>query len=338
MRAVVCHAFGPFENLLLEEAPAPELRPGTVRIRHEAIGVSFATHLVVAGRYQRRPPLPFSPGTEVAGVVAEVGGGTTRVRPGDRVLATLDWGGQAEQSVAPEVCVHPIPDAMGFAEATNFALSYPTSYAALVWKARLQAGEVVLVHGAAGAVGIAAVEIAKALGACVIATAGNAEKVDLAIAHGADHGVVYGEDGVAAAVKALTEGRGADVIIDPIGGPVTRDSLRAINREGRLLALGFASGAIPEIPANLLLLKNISALGLNYGTYVGWGPEDDREEFAPEVSALQQQLFTWFEEGRLHPVVSHRFPLERFQEAMATVLSRASRGKVVLEPGGGENC
>ena len=170
------------------------------------------------------------------------------------------------------------------------------------------------------------------MGADVIATASNEEKIDLAIAHGADHGLVYGDDGVADEVKALTEGRGADVVIDPIGGPVTRDSLRAINIEGRLLALGFASGTIPDIPANLLLLKNVSALGLNYGTYVGWGPDDCREGFAPEVKALQRQLFIWFEEGRLNPVVSHRFPLAQFQEAMATVLSRASRGKVVLEP------
>lgn len=332
MRAVICREYGPFENMHLEEVPAPELTPGTVRIAHGAAGVSFASRLVVAGRYQRRPPLPFTPGSEAAGTVLEVAGDVAGLKRGQRVMATLDWGGMAEQSVVPAVCVHPIPDDLGFAEATCFPLSYATAYAALVWKARLADGETVLVHGGAGAVGLAAIEIAKTLGARVIATAGSEEKAALARGHGADEAFVYPEDGAAGGVKVLTEGRGADVAIDPIGGAVTRDCLSSLAPEGRLLALGFASGTIPEIPANLLLVKNVSALGLNYGTYVGWGPVDERQGYAARVAALQRQLMTWYSEGRLHPVVSHRFPLSGFVEAMATVTSRRSRGKVVLEP------
>lgn len=334
MRAVLCREFGPYENLKLEEVPPPALPETGVRIATRAAGVSFATSLIVTGRYQRKPPLPFVPGTEVAGIVTETGPGVTHVQPGDRVLASIDWGGQAEEAVALADGVHPMPDGMGFVEATTFPVSYATSYAALVWKANLAEGETLLVHGAAGAVGLAAVEIGKALGAEVIATASTAEKLELARAHGADHAVNYTNQDLAPTVKFLTRDRGADVVFDPVGGEVTLASLRCLAREGRLLTIGYAGGTIPEIPANLLLVKNLSVIGLNYGTYLGWSPGDNRALYAPRVAELQHRLAELYTAGHLRPFVSHRFRLDDFQAAMQTVLARRALGKVVLEMGG----
>lgn len=332
MRAVVVDDWKPFDELELRETPAPALGPRHVRIRGRACGISFATSLVVEGRYQRKPPRPFVPGTEYAGVVTEVGAEVTRFRPGDRVLAVLDWGGLAEEAAALEVNTFAIPEAMEFRHAIAFTNSYHTSYAALCWPnmLRLAAGETLLVHGAAGGVGIAAVEIGKIVGARVIATAGSAEKLAAAREHGADHAINYREADFREEVLALTDGRGADVIYDPVGGEVFDRSLRCIAFEGRIMPVGFAGGAIQQIPANILLVKTVTVVGMNFGTYVGWSPKDIRYEVEDRMRAGMDRLFAWFEEGRLKPRVDLTFPLEGFREAMAAVLSRRAIGRVAL--------
>lgn len=332
MRGVLVEEWTDFANLTVRDCPAPVLKPGHVRIRVQAAGVSFAQSLVVAGRYQRKPPLPFVPGSEVAGIVAEVGEGVERLRAGQRVCAVVDWGGMAEEAVASEVNTFPIPDSLAFHRAICFTNSYGTSYAALVWPhlLRLQPGETLLVHGAAGGVGIAAVEIGKILGATVIATAGSAEKLAAARRHGADHVVNYRESGFRDAVLELTGGRGAEAIYDPVGGEVFAESLRCIAPEGRIMPVGFAGGTIQQIPANILLVKNITVCGLNLGYYVGWSPDDVRTAMAPRMRALMDQLFLWFELGRLDPRVDRVFRLDDFQGAMAAVLGRQAIGRVAI--------
>jgi len=330
MRAVVCHEFGTIDELTLEDVETPIPADDQILVRVHASGVSFATGLIVAGKYQRKPPRPFVPGAEIAGEVTAVGAAVTRFKPGDRVFAGVDWGGWAEQAVAKEIFTHRIPDGLDFAQATLLPLSYPTSYAALIWKARIKAGETVLVHGSTGAVGLAAVEIAKARGGRVIATASTQEKRQLALAHGADHAIGY--DGLREAVKDITGGHGADIIFDPIGGDVFMESLRATAREGRLITIGYASGAIPEPPVNFLLVKNMSIIGLNYGTYVGWSPGDDGTAYADDNAALHADMKAMIEAGQLRPTVNFRYPLEDYAAAYEAVVSRKSTGKVVVEP------
>ena len=335
MRAVVVDDWKPFDELEIREMPPPELGPRHVRISGRACGVSFAMSLVVQGRYQRRPPRPFVPGSEYAGVVTEVGPEVARFRPGDRVLAVIDWGALAEEAVALEVNTFAIPDSMEFRHAIAFTNSYHTSYAALCWPhmLRLAEGETLLVHGAAGGVGIAAVEIGKILGARVIGTAGSEEKLAAAREHGADHVINYRKADFREEVLALTGGRGADVIYDPVGGEVFEQSLRCIAFEGRIMPIGFAGGAIQQIPANILLVKTVSVVGLNFGTYVGWSPNDIRYEVEDRMRAGMAQLFAWFEEGRLKPRVERTFPLEGFREAMAAVLGRRAIGRVAIVMG-----
>lgn len=330
MKAVVCHDFGSVDDLVLEDVDEPTIGDDGIRVRVRAAGVTFATGLIVAGKYQRKPPRPFAPGTEIAGEVVAVGGAVTRFQPGDRVFAGIDWGAWAEEAEAKQAFTHAVPDGLDFAQATLLALSYPTAYAALVWKARLQPGETVLVHGSTGAVGLAAVEIAKAKGATVIATASTEAKRQLATDHGADHAIPYG--GLADTVKDLTGGAGAGVVFDPIGGQVFMDSMRCTAREGRLITIGYASGSIPEPPINLLLVKNMSIIGLNYGTYIGWSPGDDGSAHAEARDALHADLAAMVAAGQLRPTVSHHFPLADFRDAYAVVAERRSTGKVVLEP------
>ena len=330
MRAVICHKFGSIEDLTLEDVGPPPMAANEVRIRVHASGVSFATGLIVAGTYQRKPPRPFSPGAEIAGEVLEVGTEVTSFRTGDRVFASVDWGGWAEEAVAKDFLTHPIPNGLDFAPATLLPLSYPTSYAALIWKARIRKGDWVLVHGSTGAVGLAAVEIAKAKGANVIATASTKEKRTLVSTHGADAAITY--EGLRDAVKEITSGHGADIVFDPIGGNIFMESLRATAREGRLITIGYASGTIPQPPVNLLLVKNMSIIGLNYGTYVGWSPGDDGQTYVEENRALHADIRAMIEAGKLNLIADMRFPLEEFREAYATVESRESVGKVIVEP------
>jgi NADPH2:quinone reductase len=335
MQALWCREFGPVEDLTVEDVDIREPEADEVRIRVMAAGVSFATSLVVTGRYQRKPPLPFAPGTEVAGVIDAVGPEVSRFVPGDRVYAGIDWGGQAEFALTRALSVQPMPDGMDFPEATAFALSYPTSAGALLWTAGLKANETLLVHAGAGAVGMSSIQIGKALGARVLATAGGPEKRDFALAQGADMAFDYLAEDFRAAVREATGGRGVDVVVDPVGGDVTRESLRCLVRGGRLIVIGFASGTIPEVPANLLLLKNASLIGFNLGEYIGWGLVDEREAYADDMALLHARLADWYRAGLLNPVVGGRFPLSGFHDALAMVLERRALGKVVTQPGDG---
>ena len=330
MLAVRCNTWMPYQRLEMEDVPKPTAGPGEVRIAVHYAGMSFATSLVTEGRYQRKPPLPFSPGTEIAGVIDQVAADVTHLKPGDRVCAGIDWGGHAEFAVTDATTVYRIPDTLPFDLAPQLPLSYGTSYAALAWRARVQAGESVLVHGAAGAVGLAAVEFGRALGATVVATASTAEKLALARDHGAHHTVLFPSATALDDLRALLPG-GADVIFDPIGGDAFDVSLRCVANSGRILVIGFAGGRIQQIPANILLVKDVTILGFNYGNYIGWGRTDERKRHEPAVRAAMDQIFRWYLDGKVRPVSSHRFPMRAYREAMETVLTRRSMGKVVLE-------
>jgi NADPH2:quinone reductase len=323
MRAVLCRQFSSYHDLKLEDLPEPDLPAGAVRVAIRAAGVSFATSLVVAGRYQRKPPLPFTPGTEIAGEVIEVAPDVATHTIGQRVYAAIDWGGQAEQAIVPAFMAHPLPDRVGFAQGTGLATSYPTALGALTWATELRPDEVLLVHAGGGALGSAAVQCGRALGARVIGTAGSADKRALASRAGAETVIDYNDDDWPQHIKALTGGRGCDVVADPVGGAAAVRSLRALAPHGRLLTLGYASGTIPDLPANLLLVKNLAAIGFNYGTYLGWSPPDERVRHAPAVAALHRCLAGLIERGHVRPFVSHRFPLVEFRAALETVLERA---------------
>ena len=322
MKAVVCKAFGPPEILAFEDVEAPALTPGSVRIAVHAVGVNFPDLLLIEGKYQVRPPFPFSPGMECAGIVTECGLGVDTPMPGTRVLAYLSYGGMAEQVVAPTECVIPIPDAMPFDAAAAFPVVYGTGYHALVGRAALAEGETLLVQGASGGVGLSAVEIGKRLGATVIAAASSDEKLELARDHGADHFVNYRVEDLRERVKTLTDGRGADVIYDPVGGDIFDTSMRCIAWNGRLLVIGFASGRIAEAKTNIILLKEISVVG------VAWGAFAQRDRAANR--AYFDDLFRWYKEGALKPLVSRRLPLADAPAALQAFQSRSVVGKQVL--------
>ena len=332
MQGVLVSQWQPFDQLTLQELPLPEIADNELLLRVHAAGMSFATSLVVQGKYQRKPPLPFVPGTEVAGVVERVGAKVRRFKPGDRVCSVLDWGGLAEFAAAKEVNVYALPDSLDFPPAISFTNSYATSAAALTWPhlLNLQAGQTLLVHGAAGGVGLAAIEIGKILGATVIATAGSAEKLAVARAHGADHVINYREQAFRDEVLSLTKGQGVNAVYDPVGGDVFMQSLRCMAPEARIMPVGFAGGDIPNIPANLLLVKNLTVCGLNLGYYYGWSPQDMRYEFEPRMRATLQQLFDWFVAGKIKPQVAATYPLAEFQQAMADVLGRKAIGRVAV--------
>jgi NADPH2:quinone reductase len=330
MKAVICRDWGGPQSLSVEEMPLPEPGPDQVLIDVAAAGVNFADTLMIAGKYQEKPPFPFSPGLEIAGTVRALGANVAGLRQGQRVMALTDWGGYAEAALARAGDVYGIPDSLGperfgWAEAAGFPITYGTAHAALRWHADLQPGDVLLVHGAAGGVGLAAVEIGKAIGATVIATAGGADKLAVAQAHGADHLIDYRREDIRDRVKEITAGKGADVVFDPVGGDVFDASLRCIAWSGRLLVIGFAAGRVPQIPANILLVKNIAVMGVYWGSYRKHAPERLAAEF--------RELFGWVEAGRLKPHVSHKLDLARAADAMALLLERRSTGKVVLTTG-----
>ena len=325
MRAVVCRELSGPQSLTLDDLPAPRPGPGEVAIAVAAAGVNFADTLMVTGKYQEKPPLPFTPGLEIAGTVTALGAGVTNVAPGDRVIGLVDRGGFAEVALARAGEVFPIPDAMDFDIAAGFPITYGTAHGGLVWRADLKPGETLLVHGAAGGTGLAAVEVGKALGAEVIATAGGPEKLEIAGAHGAGQLIDYRNEDIRDRVKALTGGRGADVVFDPVGGEVFLASLRAVAWGGRLLVIGFAAGKVPEIPANILLVKNLAVFGLYWGAYRQKAPELLRSQF--------ETLTGWYAEGRLKPLVSHRLDLAEAGRALDLLLTRKATGKVVLTTG-----
>ena len=330
MRAIMCESWRDFSDLEIKDVPRPALRPRSVRIKVAAAGVSFATQLVVAGKYQRKPPLPFTPGTEIVGTVLEAASDADAPPPGTRVFAVVDWGGMAEEAIADDIHTIAIPDGLPMEPAIGFPISYPTAGAALLWRGRIKSGDWVLVHGAAGGVGLAAVEIAKACGAKVIARAGAAKHAMLR-ARGAD-AVLDSAAPFRDAVRAATGGRGVDCLVDTIGGPAFDESLRCLADGGNLVVVGFAGGGIPTLQTNILLLKNIGVIGVNWGTYVGWSPGDGRRDYAPAARALWQQLITWWKAGALKPEIHAAYPLEQFREAMAEVSARRSAGRVILRP------
>jgi NADPH:quinone reductase len=325
MRAVLCKEFAGPEKLVIADVPPPPLRDGTVRINIHAAGVNFADTLLVTGQYQDKPPLPFTPGMEVAGVVAEVASGVTHLRRGDRVLASVGRGAFAEEVVTEADGVHPIPDRMDFVTAAGFPVAYSTSYGAFAWRGRLKPGEWVLVLGASGGVGLTAVEIAKAMGATVIAAAGGADKLAIAQRAGADHLIDYTREHIRDRVKDITGGRGVDVVYDPVGGDAFDQSLRSIAWEGRVIVIGFAGGRIPQIPANIVLVKNIDIVGFFWGSYRRHKPKLMADSFP--------QLFRWFEEGKLKPHVSHTLDFSEVARALDLLKTRKSTGKVVLTMG-----
>jgi NADPH2:quinone reductase len=326
MRAVLCKEFGGYEKLVVEDVPAlPDPGPGQVKLRVRAAGLNFADLLMIGGTYQEKPALPFSPGLEAAGEVMAVGSGVTRLAPGDRVLALLDHGGFAEQALAREADVYRLPDGLDDATAAGFAIAYGTAHGALRWRADLKPGETVLIHGAGGGVGLAAVEAAKAMGATVIATAGDAGKLAIARDHGADHLIDYKTEALRGRVKAICDGLGkggVDVVYDPVGGDVFDQSLRCMSWSGRLVLIGFASGTVPQIPANILLVKNLTVLGLYWGSYRRHRPDLLADAFA--------ELFAWHKAGKLKPHISHSLDLDRAREALDLIKTRRSTGKVVL--------
>ncbi|WP_198371073.1 NADPH:quinone oxidoreductase family protein [Roseomonas rosulenta] len=328
MRAILCESWRDFDALELKDIPPPPLRPRGVRIRVAAAGVSFATQLVVAGKYQRKPPLPFVPGTEVVGTVIEAAPDADAPPPGTRVFAVLDWGGYAEEAVADDIHVVPIPDGLPMEPAVAFPISYPTAGSALLWRARVAPGDWVLVQGAAGGVGLAGMEIAKAMGARVVARAG-AAKHDMLRARGAD---LVLDSALPFRDAVLEATGGVACVLDTIGGDAFDESLRCLGDGGMLVVIGFAGGGIPTVAANLLLLKNIAVAGVNWGTYVGWSPGDNRQRHAPRARALWAQLMAWWQAGALKPEVHAAFPLDRFREAMAELRERRSAGRVILTP------
>lgn len=319
MKAVLCREWSDVDRLRLEEVAAPRLTADGVRIAVHAAGVNFADTLIVKGEYQERPPFPFSPGMEVSGVVTEVGPRVLHIHSGQRVLAFLDYGGFAEEVVARELDVTPIPDAMPFPVAAAFPVVYATAHLALRDRARLAPGEVLLVHGASGGAGLTAVEVGKAIGATVIATASSEEKLALAREHGADFAVLSTDD-VRSRVQALTGG--IDVAFDPVGGAMFTASLHLVRPQGRILVIGFASGDVPQIPANHLLVKDAAALGFSLG--------QARRHRPDEVRQAMGELVRWYEEGRLHPLVSQEFPLDRAVDALVALQRRRVAGKVVV--------
>jgi NADPH2:quinone reductase len=322
MRAVLCKQFGPPSSLVVEEVPSPVAGPGRLVVSVKACGVNFPDTLIIQGQYQFKPELPFSPGGEVAGIVKAVGEGVTRFKPGDRVIAATTWGGYAEEVVAEAARTLPMPDGMDFATAAAFTLTYGTSHHALKDRAVLQPGETLLVLGAAGGVGLAAVELGKAMGARVIAAASSPAKLAVCRDHGADELIDYAAEDLRERIKALTGGRGVDVVYDPVGGDYSEPALRGMAWRGRFLVVGFAAGRIPSLPLNLPLLKGCAVLGVFWGAFT-------RNE--PELNAANlRELMQWVGDGRLRPHVSARYPLERAADALDDLVQRRVHGKVVL--------
>jgi NADPH2:quinone reductase len=325
MRAVICRAWGEVETLKVEDVAPPTPGRGQVLIDVKATAVNYADAIMVAGRYQTKPPLPFSPGLETAGVVAACGEGVTRFARGDRVMAILAYGGLAEMAVADEVETFAMPGGMPFDEAGAFPIAYMSSHVAIRWQGRLEPGETLLVLGAAGGVGLTAVEIGKAMGARVIAGASTADKLAVARERGADETVNYATENLTERVLALTDGKGADVCFDPVGGALFDAALSALGWGGRILLVGFVGG-VQQIAANRLLVKHRAALGSSL-RYFRWHAPDKLRQSVDE-------LLRWYGEGKLRPLVSQRVPLDKTVEAIRLLTDRKAHGKIVVVPDG----
>jgi len=326
MRAVVCRQFGPPDLLTIEECDVPQPGPGQVRVKVQAAGVNFPDTLLIEGRYQLKPDLPFTPGSEVAGTVDATGEGVTGFEVGTAVLGTVPFGAFAEFAIVEATTLMRRPASMDPIVAAGFATTYGTSIHALTQRAGLQPGETLLVLGASGGVGLAAVEIGKAIGTTVIAAASTPEKLEIARAAGADHLVNYASCSLKDRVKELTGGKGVDVACDPVGGDLLEEALRATGWGGRVLTIGFTSGTIPRIPANIVLLKGNALVGVHYGPFQKNFPDVNRQNF--------EQLFAWHAQGKLKPLVSSVFDLSETTAALKLLASRKAIGKIVLSVGG----
>ena len=325
MRAVRVEEFGGIDALRMVELPSPRPGPEEVRIAVHAAGVNFADTLMTTGKYQATPPLPFTPGMEVAGEVVEIGSAIKWFKPGDRAIAVLDHGGFAEEVLAHHSRIMHVPQGMSYEEAAGVPIVYGTSHLGLTHRARLQPGETLLVHGAAGGAGLTAVEIGKALGATVIAVASTPEKRAAARDRGADHLIDSSSEVIHERVRELTGGAGANVIYDPVGGDAFKASLRCAAFESRIVIVGFASGDIPRIPANILLVKNIDVIGYYWGAYASKALHRLRASFA-ELEPLYRQ-------GKLRPLVGARFPLEQTAAALHHLSDRKAIGKTIVTMG-----
>jgi NADPH2:quinone reductase len=321
VRAVVCTQFGPIENLSVENCPDPVAGEGQLVVDIRAAAINFPDGLTIRGEYQVKPTLPFTPGSEAAGIVSAVGPGVSSFSVGQRVIVLCVLGGFAEKVVVVASQAHSIPDAMHMNEAAGFALAYGTALHALQDKGNLKPGETLIVLGAAGGVGLATIEVGKAMGARVIAAASTDEKVALALAHGADCGINYTKDDLRSELKRICSA-GVDVILDPVGGPNTEAAVRSLSWCGRLLVVGFAQGEIPKLPVNLLLLKEAAAIGVFWGQFIVRNP-------VLHLANLSK-LMDWFEGGKLKPFVSESYELDEAKEALARVMNRRAKGKIVV--------
>ncbi len=322
MKAVLCKEWGMPGTLVVEDVPSPKPASGQVVVSVKACGVNFPDTLIIQGKYQFKPEMPFSPGGEVAGVIKEVGEGVTRVKPGDRVIAFNTWGGFAEEMLVDADRTIQMPATMDFVPASAFVLTYGTSYHALKDRADIKAGETMLVLGAAGGVGLAAIQLGKAMGARVIAAASSDAKLRVCRDNGADEVINYGSEDLRARVKALTAGKGLDVVYDPVGGPYSEPALRDMAWKGRFLVVGFAAGDIPKVPLNLTLLKGCSIVGVFWGSFTRNEPEHNREN--------NWELMAMYAAGKIKPHIHATYPLERAAEALNEVLNKRVTGKVVL--------
>lgn len=324
MKAIVCKSWGLPDTLVVEELPDTVPGPGQVTIDVQAAGVNFPDVLIIQNKYQVKPELPFTPGSELAGVICAVGEGVTHLKVGDKVLAFVSKGAFAQQIAVPAQAVMPMPEGLDFDTAAAVTLTYGTSHHAVVDRAQLKAGETMLVLGAAGGVGLAAVEIGKALGARVIAAASSDEKLAVCKEHGADATINYSTQNLREAIKAATDGKGPDVIYDPVGGDYAEPAFRSIAWRGRYLVIGFANGEIPKLPLNLPLLKGASLVG------VFWGEFARREPAAHQAAMCQ--LMQWMAEGKIRPRVSARYALADTSRALNDMAARKVTGKVVIQP------
>ena len=322
MRALVCNAYGPPESLVIEQRDDPDAGRGQIVVDVAAAGINFPDVLVIAGTYQVKTPTPFVPGNEAAGIVSSIGPDTSLFAVGDKVIVTSRGDAFAEKCVAEESTTMPLPDGLNFEQGAGFAVTYGTSYHALKQRAQLQAGETVLVLGAAGGVGITAVEIAKAMGARVIAAASSEEKLEFAAAAGADETINYSEVPLKETVKALTDGNGVDVVYDPVGGELADQAFRATAWHGRYLVVGFASGDIPKFQANIALLKEASIVGVWWGTWAAKNPKLQMQN----VKEMEQLIAA----GKLTPRVTESYAFDDYVEAFKSITERRARGKVVL--------
>ncbi|WP_020408610.1 NADPH:quinone oxidoreductase family protein [Hahella ganghwensis] len=325
MRALLCKEYGPPDMLAIEEVPDPKLGAVSCVVDVTAAGVNFPDTLIIQGKYQFQPPMPFSPGGEIAGVVSQVGDKVKNFKPGDRVMGLTGWGGFAEKVAVAESNLIPVPEGIDLVNAAGFVMTYGTSMHALTQRGRLQSGETLLVLGAGGGVGLAAVELGKAIGARVIAAAGSAEKLAIAKEAGADELINYTENNLKDALKQLTKGQGVDVVYDPVGGDLSELALRSMAWCGRHLIIGFAAGDIPKLPANLTLLKGCDIVGVFWGAFTQRQPHDNQANFL--------RMMDWIKEGKINPRVNRIYEFEEAGQAIADMAGRKLTGKAVIKIG-----